>query len=356
MKIPGYADKIFIVADSDTRIRQAGNLAEFEKYKAGDQLPAGSVVGNFKLIPNRTEVKVSDVKTGASRVVFVFVEPVATDVICPSGWTKASNLEGRLMNEIVGFAPSDWEHAPSDDGNFTVTDKKALIRQGAPNFASTGNTIAAGSYVMVTEKSKNPAGKFVKISKAVIADGKITATDEIGWTAAANLTDGCTKHFGTDAWTNEKGANACWRGGRFIGAKILVNIVGVGGEMEQITLESLEPYFKIKDAAAKKNLDLGIESGFRTFQRQKELHDLFLRGGGNLAAQAGSSNHQHGQAFDLNTRGFDGDPMYDWLKKNAPKLGFIRTVNKEHWHWEYRPQDAASIAQNGGFALSGVRK
>ena len=356
MNTPSYKDKIFIVADSDTRIRQAENLAEFETYKTGDQLPPGSVIGDFKKIARRTEVKVTDVKTTASRTVFVFVEPAKADVVCPSGWTKASNLEGRFMNETCGFAPTDWEHAPSADGNFTVTDQKALIRLGAPDFKSTGKTIPAGTYVIVKEKSRNPAGKYVKVSRAVIADGKISGADEIGWTAAANLTDGCTKHYGTDAWTNEKGANACWRGGRFIGAKILINIVGVGGEMEQITLESLEPYFKLKNAAAAKNLDLGIESGFRTFQRQKELHDLHLQGRGNLAARPGSSNHQHGQAFDLNTRGYDGDPMYDWLKKNAPKHGFIRTVNREHWHWEYRPQEAAVIAQNGGFATSGVRK
>lgn len=358
MQIPSYKDKTYFIASNEARIRRAGNLNESEKYKAGDALPDGVAVGDFKKIPKRTEVKVSDVKVGASRTVFVFAEPIAAaDANAPSGWTLASNLEGQLMNEIINFAPSDWEFAPSaETGNFTVTDQKALIRQGAPDYKSTGKTIAAGTYVLVTEKSKNPAGQFVKISRAVVAGGKISATDEIGWTAAANLTEGCTKFFGTDAWTNQKGANGCWRGGRFIGSKILVNIVGVGGVMEQITLESLEPYFKLRNAARQKNLDLGIESGFRTFQSQQVLFDLFRSGRGNLAAKPGTSNHQHGQAFDLNTRGFDGNPIYDWMKKNAPKLGFIRTVNKEHWHWEYLPEEAAAIAKNGGFATAKVKK
>jgi hypothetical protein len=36
--------------------------------------------------------------------------------------------------------------------------------------------------------------------------------------------------------------------------------------------------------------------------------------------------------------------MYDWLKANGPAHGFVRTVNKEPWHWEYRPDVAATGA------------
>jgi len=42
------------------------------------------------------------------------------------------------------------------------------------------------------------------------------------------------------------------------------------------------------------------------------------------------SNHQYGQAFDLNTRHnmFDGsDKIYEWLKRNGPAHGFVRTVS-----------------------------
>jgi LAS superfamily LD-carboxypeptidase LdcB len=95
-----------------------------------------------------------------------------------------------------------------------------------------------------------------------------------------------------------------------------------------------------------------INSAFRTFQRQAELFDL-MHHGGNTAAPPGSSNHQHGQAFDLNTghNVFNGsDKVYEWLRKNGPKHGFIRTVNNESWHWEYRPRDAAQMGP-GKFKL-----
>ena len=126
--------------------------------------------------------------------------------------------------------------------------------------------------------------------------------------------------------------------------------------MEQITLESLGPYMRLVGEAAKVNLAIGVESGFRTYAKQKALHDGFIarKPGFNLAAEPGRSNHQHGQAFDFNTGGFDGNPIYDWLKRNGPALGFIRTVNKEHWHWEYLPDLAPGFAKAGKFKLDKV--
>jgi hypothetical protein len=350
MKIPSYVGKTYIVMDNDARIRRAENLAEVETYRAGEKIPEGSAAGDIKRLPKRAEIKVSDVTTNAARAVYVFAEPAKkNDPTIPSGWTKASNLEGGFLNELVGFAPSEWDFMPGSD-NFTVTDKQALIRGGSPNFASLGKTVALGSYAIVTDRAQNAAGKsFVKICRAEIKRGKLKAKEELGWTAAANLAEGCAKFFTGPEWIDQKGANACWRLGSYIGTKILVNIVGNGGEMEQITYESVAPYFALRDAALEANLLLAVESGFRTYRHQEKLYDLFLSGKGNRAAKPGRSNHQHGQAFDLNTLGYDGTPMYDWLKKNAPKFGFLRTVSGEHWHWEYLPAQAAQIAKNGGF-------
>ncbi len=355
MKIPSYTDKTYIVMDNDARIRRADNLAEVETYKTGDEIPAGSAVGDIKRLPKRTEIKVTDVRTDAKRSAFVFAEPINTgDAIIPSGWTKAGNLEGGFLNELVSFAPNRWDFAPAGD-NFTVTDKQAVIRTGSPTFASLGTTIPVGSYVLVTEKAQSAGKSFVKVSRAGIENGQINAKEEIGWTSASNLTDGCTDYFASADWLDQKGANACWRLGTYLGPKILVNIVGNGGEMEQITYVSVAPYFVLRDTAAKVNLTLTVESGFRTYRHQEQLYNkylLFKSGQGpkaNKAAKPGRSNHQHGQAFDLNTLGYDGTLMYDWLKKNAPKLGFLRTVSGEHWHWEYLPAEAAQIAPNGGF-------
>jgi hypothetical protein len=353
MKVPTFIDQTYIVESSDARLRRADNLAEAETYQAGDAMPAGSVVGDVKRLPKGTQIKVSDIKTDADRFIYVFATPVGGNGLIPSGWTKAGNLEGKLFNELIGFAPAEWDCSPAGD-NFTVTDKQAIIRGGAPNFASLGKTIPVGSYVVVTEKAQANGKSFVKICRAETAGGQITKKEELGWTSAVNLTDGCAKFFASAAWLDQKGANACWRKGAYIGTKILVNIVGIEKhklepQLEQITLESVAPYFALRDAAAQAGLQLIIESGFRTYPHQARLYDLYLQKKGATAAKPGRSNHQHGQAFDFNTFGFDGDPLYDWLKKNAPRMGFLRTVNGEHWHWEYLPEEAAQAVKKGTF-------
>ena len=80
-----------------------------------------------------------------------------------------------------------------------------------------------------------------------------------------------------------------------------------------------------------------LDSGFRSYPEQKQLHDGFTRGllGFNTAAPPGFSKHQNGIAFDLSVPGGDGNPTYEWLKLHATTFGFVRTVSKEPWHWEF---------------------
>lgn len=346
MKIPTFFEKKYIVSDNDARIRRADDLLKEEKYQDGDQIPAGSAVGDVKRIPKGTEVTVVDLKTAGDRLVFVQVAGANSTPV----WTRASNLGGGMLNELVSFIPGDWDYPPGAE-NFTVVDKQSLIRGGKPDFASTGKTIPVGTYVLVTERAQNDQKKtFVKVSKALIENADITAGEEIGWTAASNLLDGCSNAFFDGDWTDPKGANSCWQRGNYIGSKILVNIIGTGSQMEQITLETLPAYLALKEAMAKDNLALAITSGFRTFAQQAELRRRFDQDRNNnpKAAQAGHSNHQHGKAFDLNTDDF-GTPKYNWLKENGTTYGFVRTVSGEHWHWEPLPEIAAKLKKTGEF-------
>lgn len=352
MNIPSYENKTFLIADPDARLR-LDDVTTFATYADGDMLPAGKHVGDFKIVPNDTEVLITHTQIDAARHVFAFVHPKEAHVAIPSGWTKATNFAGGLLNELLGFAPAAWD-VPPHGNNYTVTDAQALIRTGPPNFTSTGGTMPLGSYVVSGDASNTGAsGRFVRVYQAIINNGQLTAGAEIGWTAAANLTDGCSQHVCTAAWTDPQGANACWRQGQFIGARVLVNIVGFEGQAEQITLDSLALYAKLQEAAAQENLTLAIESAFRTYASQAALYQLYKAGKGNLAAAPGASNHQHGQAFDLNTGDFD-TPLYVWLTENAPRFGFIRTVNNEHWHWEYSAAEAVALAAQGRFKLESV--
>ena len=89
-------------------------------------------------------------------------------------------------------------------------------------------------------------------------------------------------------------------------------------------------------AAAKAGVSLRINSGFRTLKRQQYFYNCYRNrncNNGNLAAVPGRSNHGIGLALDLNI----GTGVYTWLRNNAHKYGFVRTVPRENWHWEHRP-------------------
>ena len=339
MNVKSYQGKVFVVKDPQSVIRDE-NLNVL-KYKAGDNIPAGKKVGDSKIIPPQTKINISGFKSNAERHLFVFARP-AGDPNSSFGWTKATNLAESLENETCGFAPADWKREP-EGNNKTCFSAQAFIRNGPPDFSSTGNLIPQKSFVMITETSDDK--KNVKVSKLEIVTGEMVVGDEVGWTRAANLVDGCADFYFTNAWTDKKGPNGCWDHGNPIGPKLLVNIVGAGPQMEQVTFDSLAQYVALITAARDADVHISIHSAFRTFRRQAELFDLSHHGG-NKAAEPGKSNHQHGQAFDLNTgkHAFEGtDPVYEWLKKNAPRHGFVRTVDGEHWHWEYRPAEAAQL-------------
>ena len=348
MNFRSYLGKTFVIESSKAVVRN--DRLEEQRYKSGEVIPVGKSVGDLKTIPQRTEVNVVDVKTDDDRHTYVLCSANGTGL----GWTAATNLEGGFKNETVGLSPGVWQLEPSGR-NKTCIDANALIRDGAPSFTSRGTAIPLRSFVAVNETSSD--GTFVKCSQMTIVEGAMEVGAEIGWTRATNLSDGCSDLFFSPGWTDRKGPNACWRAGDYIGPKLLVNIVGFGAEMEQITVDSLEAYLKLKDAAEQDNIQISINSAFRTFARQAELRRLFDIGQGNNAARPGFSNHQHGQAFDLNTRHnvFDGsDKVYEWLKQNAPRHGFVRTVSRESWHWEYRPAEAELLAAAGKFKLPNV--
>lgn len=71
-----------------------------------------------------------------------------------------------------------------------------------------------------------------------------------------------------------------------------------------------------------------VTSSMRTRQQQERLYALWLAGKGNLAAKPGTSKHEIGLAIDAR-----GTP--DW-EEAMSAAGFVRTVNSEPWHWEFK--------------------
>ncbi len=101
MNFRSYKDKVFVVESSKTIIRD-DQLKE-QRYKAGEQLPPGKNVGDVKTIPQRTEIKVLDVKADSDRHTFVLA--AAANGQQTFGWTASMNLEGGFKNETAGLLP-----------------------------------------------------------------------------------------------------------------------------------------------------------------------------------------------------------------------------------------------------------
>ena len=147
------------------------------------------------------------------------------------------------------------------------------------------------------------------------------------------------------------GPNAAWSNGEYLGQIDLVAIVDSKLEIERLALNTIEPYAALVTSANRDGIQLTLNSGFRSYPEQKLLRDGFERGlpGYNTAAKAGFSKHQNGIAFDLSVAGGDGNPSYEWLKRHATAFGFVRTVNKEAWHWEFDEPKAHAALVAGTF-------
>lgn len=178
-----------------------------------------------------------------------------------------------------------------------------------------------------------------------------------GWTVGNNLKNKFlneTLATFEPADENPEGANAAWDGGHFLRQLTLVQIVGADGQLKFISTEVIEFYLALVNAAESDNVPLPLKSGFRTYPKQKTLYNGYIKKlpGFNLAAKPGFSNHQDGFAYDFAISAYEGNARYDWLKAHGPAHGFVRTVNKEPWHWEYRPE----VARTGAYKTARVLK
>ena len=114
-----------------------------------------------------------------------------------------------------------------------------------------------------------------------------------------------------------------------------------------VEVRTAQAFFKMAAAARRAGIHLQVNSGFRTAEEQRQLYNLYRRGRGPLAAKPGSSNHQSGHALDIDTVDLR---VRNWLRHNAFRYGFHRTVPSERWHWEHWGVSEPSI---GGLLRDG---
>jgi len=232
---------------------------------------------------------------------------------------------------------------------FVIDDPQARIRQDQDLL----------SYVMSNGKPKLiPIGTTIKVSNAKIFNNSVFVdTIDWGWTAANNLKNDFLNETITTFEPideNQKGPNAAWDQGTYLKQLTLIQVVGADNSVKYISEDIAEFYLALVSSAEQDGVPLPLKSGFRSYPQQEYLYNGYKQRlpGFNLAARPGFSNHQDGYAYDFAIGGYEGNPRYDWLKAHGPHFGFVRTVNREPWHWEYRPQ----LAATGNYKAPNVNK
>ncbi len=243
------------------------------------------------------------------------------------------------------------------DKTFIVDDADARVRRDndlmafVPAAAGHFQTIPKGTVVKIVEIEVAEGGsqRSIVFGRAASSDGSRV----FGWTSTRNLAGKFMNEtiglIRPEPRAGRFGPNAAWSDGEYLGQVELVAIVDSRLDIERLALSSIEAYTALVAAAARDGIQVTLNSGFRSYPEQKYLYEGFARGlpGFNTAAKPGFSKHQNGIAFDLSVAGGDGNPTYEWLKRHATAFGFVRTVSKEPWHWEFDvPKAQFALAAN----------
>lgn len=142
-------------------------------------------------------------------------------------------------------------------------------------------------------------------------------------------------------------------------------------EGNQIREEVYEAFKEMADAAAEDGITLIVNSGYRTYEYQKELYEQYESANGtdyadSYAARPNYSEHQTGLALDIVTYGmtmdnFDESDTYKWLIANCTDYGFILRYPEgkeeitgysyESWHYRYLGKELAKKVEESGLTF-----
>ena len=157
----------------------------------------------------------------------------------------------------------------------------------------------------------------------------------------------------------------------------LIDITDIDNKQTKIEKETYEQFLKLQEFLKTKNIFIGIDSAYRSEERQLELYHEFIDNYGKeyadkIVAPVGTSEHHSGLAIDLalqaNGEYLDADmvheeqePIYQEIHKYLKDFGFIlRYPNgKEHitgypyepWHIRYVGEFVAKIIYENNYTL-----
>ena len=135
-----------------------------------------------------------------------------------------------------------------------------------------------------------------------------------------------------------------------------------------LTAECASAFENLRLAAAEDGVTIYIESGFRSYEEQEALYNMYVYSRGKEAAdmfsaRPGHSEHQTGLTIDCNDASdyFSGTPEAEWLAEHAYEYGFIIRYPEgkesvtgykyEPWHIRYVGKELAKKLNDGNLTL-----
>lgn len=138
-----------------------------------------------------------------------------------------------------------------------------------------------------------------------------------------------------------------------------------GFDRNPLDKDAYQAWLEMKSDAAALNLNLWAQSGYRSYNYQKDLYEGYVNKKGKEAAdkssaRPGASEHQTGLAFDLNTitTSFKDTEEGKWVNNNCYLYGYIIRYPEgktnetgyifEPWHIRYVGKELAKKLYNNG--------
>lgn len=158
---------------------------------------------------------------------------------------------------------------------------------------------------------------------------------------------------------------------------VLVEIENVSGGVYQVESATRDAFYQLRDALLSEGIEIGVDSAYRSVERQQEIMDEFTEAYGEdyakrTVAQPGTSEHHTGLVIDIVPR-VNGEwvienedmlretEIFAVIHRMLPKYGFILRYPKgkeqitgydyEPWHLRYVGKEAAQEIYDGGFTL-----
>lgn len=323
----GYELKLngdsIIQVDVKSTYNDLGYSASFFNSDISNQVKVESNVDTSKI--GEYEVKYTLKKIFYSKILTrkVIIKDKTSPVISLNGNNKVVLKVGEKYNESGVSAIDNY------DGDITEkVEIEGLV-----------NTNKAGSYE-VTYKIVDSSGNEASIVRTILVEDKYTG-------GYVNVVEGPT----------------------YIDGILIVNkkysLPSTYGGTDATALAALK---SLQAAGQSKGFKLGLVSGYRSYQTQKNIYNRYVERWGieytdTISARPGHSEHQTGLAFDVGelTSSYGETKEGIWLKENCHKYGFIIRYLKgkeditgysyEPWHIRYVGVEVATYIMENDLTL-----